>query len=312
MGRRVVTVFGGSGFVGRQLVRRLTMCDSLVRVGVRTPVAAENLKVMGEAGQVIVAAADVTVPESVNGLVKDADAVVNLVGTFREHTGASFEQIHIEGAANVARCAAAEGVPCLVHVSALGADAASNSRFARSKALGESEVKRAFKTATIVRPSIVFGPGDRFFNRFGRMARLSPILPFFGTRFQPVYVGDVAEAIVRILASPDSRGQSFELGGPRVMSFREACELVQSVIGRRRLLVPMPFQLADFLARLLRWHPDPPITRDQIELLKSDNIVAPTARTLRDLGIEPSAAEAIVPSYVQQYRGGLPAHAIET
>ena len=311
MERRIVTVFGGSGFVGRQLVRQLAMRDFLVRVGARTPLAAESLKVMGEPAQVVVAAADVTVPESVSSLVKDADAVINLVGIQHESAGFSFEQVHIEGAANVARCAAQAGVPCLVHVSALGADADSNSRYARSKALGEAEVRKAFEAATIVRPSVVFGPGDRFFDRFGRMARLSPVLPIFETRFQPVYVGDVAEAIVRILAEADSRGQTFELGGPRVMSIREAYQLVQSVIGHRRTLVSVPFQLADFVARLLQLLPAPPLTRDQVERLKLDNIVAPTARTLQDLAIEPSAAEAIVPSYLRQYRRGLPQDAIQ-
>lgn len=324
---RLVTVFGGSGFIGRHLVRRLASAGDIVRVGVRDPEDAMFLKTMGEVGQVVPVAVDVTDPASVAAAVEGAGAVVNLVGILWQWGRSTFRRIHVEGAANVARAAADAGVRRLVHVSAIGADAESASRYAATKAAGEAAVKEAFPEAAIIRPSVVFGPEDKFFNRFAGMARFSPMLPVFGcpfpprvsllagdglfgidlygsggTRFQPVYVGDVAEAMVRILADRKTSGKTFELGGPRIYTFKEVMELVLAEIGRRRMLIPMPLAIARFNAWFIEKLPNPLLTRDQVTLLEKDNVVGADALSFEDLGIEPTTAEAILPTYLRRFR----------
>jgi NADH dehydrogenase len=327
MQRRVVTVFGGSGFLGRHLVKRLAARDAIVRVAVRDPEAALFLKPLGDVGQIVPWAADVTDKESVAFAVNGADSVVNLVGILFEKGKRTFERIHAEGAANVAAAAAAAGVKRLVQVSAIGADPESASAYARTKAAGEAAVMKAFPDATIVRPSVVFGPEDGFFNLFAGVARISPMLPVFGcpiwpkitfggegfpfkvdlygdggTKFQPVYVGDVADAIVVILTDPKTKGKTYELGGPRVYSFKAIMELLLKEIGRRRLIVPIPFAVGMIQGFFLQMLPRPLLTCDQVTLLKRDNVVAPGALTFKDLGISPTTAETILPTYLKRFR----------
>lgn len=322
--RRVVTVFGGSGFIGRQVVRRLAAQGWIVRVAVRDPVRAGFLKPMGDPGQVNPVAANVADIDSVRAAVGGAEAVINLVGILFEKGKASFEAIHHRGAANVAQAAREAGVARLVHMSALGADKNSASAYARTKALGEEAVQAAFPGSTVIRPSVVFGPDDDFFNRFARMARLSPVLPVFtgdgfkpvhtengygidwfgsgGPTFQPVYVGDVAEAIVKALGEPKAAGKAYELGGPRRYTLKEVLELVLSVTGRKRVLAPLPFGIAKLQAAFLKFLPRPPLTPDQVKLLQVDNVVRGGKPGLADLGIPPVAAEAVLPTYLHRYR----------
>ncbi len=307
MAARVITVFGGSGFIGRYLVQRLARRGWVIRVAVRHPDAALFLKPMGDVGQVTPIAASLRHQGSVQAAVAGADAVVNLVGILYQRGPQRFDAIHAEGARTVAEAAAAAGARRLVQMSALGADAASPAEYARSKAAGEAAAAAAFPGATIVRPSVVFGPEDGFFNRFAAMARFSPVLPLIGggtTRFQPVYVGDVAEAMARMLDDDGTRGRSYELGGPQVYSFKELLELTLAAIGRRRLLLPLPFWAASLQAALLELLPTPPLTRDQVRLLRHDNVVTQGAPGLAELGITPTAAELIIPTYLDIYRIG--------
>lgn len=301
----VATVFGGSGFIGRYVVKRLAEAGFIVRVAVRDPEAALFLKPMGGVGQVVPMACDVTKPALVAAAVAGAEVVVSLVGILFESRTNSFAATQAEAPGTIARAAAAAGVRRLVHVSALGADAASDSLYARSKAEGEQAVLAAFPAATILRPSLVFGPEDGFFNRFAAMAGLSPVLPLVGggqTRFQPVYVGDVADAVMAALARDEAMGRTYELGGPKTYTFRELMEFILATIGRRRPLVPLPWGLAMLQGRLGEFLPTPPITRDQVRLLRRDSVVAAGAPGLAELGIAPHAIEAIVPSYLARYR----------
>ena len=302
MNRRLITVFGGSGFIGRHIVRRLVADGWIVRAAGRDPVGAAFLQPLGDAGQIVTVAADVTKPATVEAAVGDADAVINLVGILYERFSRTFQRIHVDGAANVARAAEAAGVKRLVHVSAIGADADSPAAYGRTKNAGEEAVKAAFPGAAIVRPSVVFGPEDDFFNRFASMARFLPVLPVFETSFQPVYVGDVADAVAKIVDDPATAGNTYELGGPRVIGFRELMELVLLETRRRRLLLPIPLAIAEIEAWFLEKLPVPPLTRDQVKLLENDNVVSAKARTFKDLGIEPTAVEAILPTYLHQYR----------
>jgi NADH dehydrogenase len=258
-------------------------------------------------------AANIRDDTSVRAAVAGSDAVINLVGILFERGRQTFKAIHADGAGRIARLAAETGVGHLVHVSAIGAEISSESLYGRTKAAGEAATHAAFPTATIVRPSIVFGPEDDFFNRFAGLARLAPVLPLIGgghTRFQPVYVGDVADAVVAVTAGgadgPDSKvaRQTFELGGPRTYSFRDLLELVLAETGRRCLLVPVPFQMAMMNAFFLEALPIPPLTRDQVRLLHSDNVVAPDSRGLGELGISPMALETVLPGYLARYRRG--------
>ncbi len=302
---RRVAVFGGTGFVGRHLVQRLAREGARLRVMTRDPIAGAFLKPMGDPGQVVLVAGDVRDPAAVRRAVEGADTVVNLVGILHQRGARTFGAIHVEGAKAIAEAARDVGARWLTHLSALGADARSDSDYARSKAAGEAAVSDAFPGATILRPSVIFGPEDDFFNRFARLARISPVLPLIGggrTRFQPVYVGDVAEAIRRTVERPDARGRTYELGGPSVYTFRELMEIIMRETRRRRLLVPLPFALAEFQARFLEWLPKPPLTRDQVRLLARDNVVSGEAPGLADLGIQATALEAIVPRYLRIYR----------
>ncbi len=307
MALRNVTVFGGSGFLGRYLVKRLADGGVRVRVAVRDPEAANFLQPMGRVGQVIPLQTNIRDLDSVKRAVEGADAVVNAVGILYETGRQRFDAVHVDGAGAVAEAAREAGATRLLHVSALAADAGSTAHYARSKAAGEAAVRGAFGAAAIVRPSVIFGPEDNFFNRFGKMLPLTPVLPLFGggeTRFQPVYVGDVARAMQRILEAETNPGQTHELGGPRIYSFRQLMELVMAVTGRRRLLVPVPFALAKFDAWFLQLLPNPLLTVDQVELLKSDNIVGEGVTGFEAFEIQPSPAESVLPSYMARYRRG--------
>jgi NADH dehydrogenase len=304
--RRVATVFGGAGFIGRHVVQRLAAAGWIVRVAGRDTERAGRLRVLGGVGQVVPVAASVTDEASVARAVAGAEAVVNLVGILFERKPGDFQRIQAEGAGRVARLAAAAGARRLVHLSAIGADAGSESLYARTKAEGEAAVLAAFPSATILRPSVVFGEEDQFFNRFAALGAVLPFMPVVAgdTRFQPVFVGDVADAAMAAITREDAGGRVFELGGPRAMSMRQVLEFVLEHTGRRKPLVPLPEGLVRFQARVGEMLPTPPLTRDQLILLGRDNLVAEGALTLADLGIAPKAAEAVAPAYLARYRPG--------
>lgn len=305
MAERVVTVFGGSGFIGRHLVGRLARQGWIVRVAVRRPSRAGFLKPMGDVGQITPIRAPIQDQTAVESAVAGADAVINLVGILYERRHQTFTAVHDRGAQTVAAAAAAAGIGRLVQVSALGADHHSTADYARSKGAGEAAVRTACPEAVILRPSVVFGPEDGFFNRFAEMARISPVLPLIGggkTRFQTVYVGDVADAIAKSVSDPACAGRTYELGGPHVYTFKELMELLLQQIHRRRLLVPWPFAMAELQAIFFELLPEPPLTRDQVRMLRHDNVVTEGALTLADLGITPTAAEVILSTYLDRYR----------
>lgn len=305
---RVATVFGGSGFIGRYVVKRLAKEGWVVRVAARDTESARFLLPLGNVGQIVRMPVPIQDEEAVRWAVEGADAVFNLVGILAESGGRqTFEEVQSQGAARVARAAKAAGVKRLIQVSAIGADPESNSIYARTKGLGEQAVLEAFPEATILRPSIVIGPEDGFFNLFGAMARYSPVIPLIGgghTRFQPVYVGDVADAAMKAVHDESTKGRTYELGGPRVYTFKELMEIMLREISRRRLLLPIPFRVAEIQGSIMERLPKPLLTRDQVELLKQDNVVSKDALTLKDLGIVPQAIEIIIPSYLEVYRAG--------
>jgi NADH dehydrogenase len=306
---RTVTVFGGTGFIGRYVVKRLAKQGWVVRVAVRHRQEARHLKPLGNVGQIVGFPCRVQSDADVRRALEGADAAINLVGILYEKGGQTFDEVHYRAAKRIAETAADLGLESLVHMSALGASEKSGSEYSRSKAAGEKAVRKSFPKAVVVRPSIVFGRDDSFFNRFAAMARLAPALPLIGggtTRFQPVYVTDVADAIFKSLIDPHCWGETYELGGPEVYTFKELMELLLREIGRRRLLLPLPFWLAEIQASMLQLLPYPPLTRDQVELLKTDNVVSASkeVKTLADLGIEPHHVELMIPTYLDRYRPG--------
>ncbi len=307
MEQQRVTVFGGSGFIGRYVVERLADQGAVVTVAVRDPEKAKFLRPLGQVGQVTPIAVNVRDAAAVARAVDGADAVVNLVGILFKRGRQNFAAVHVDAPAMIARACAEAGVKRLVHVSAIGARTTAWSEYHRSKGAGEEALREHFPGATILRPSIVFGPEDGFFNLFGALARVLPALPLYGggkTRFQPVYVGDVAAAIVNALGNPDAVGKTYELGGPSVYTFAELMEIVLAETRRHRLLVPIPFAVGQVQAAFLGLLPKPPLTRDQLISLKTDSVVSEEALTLADLGVQATALEAIVPTYLQRYRRG--------
>jgi uncharacterized protein YbjT (DUF2867 family) len=304
----LVTVFGGSGFLGRHVVRALARRGYRVRVAVRRPELAGFLQPLGRVGQIHAVQANLRYPASVEAAARDADAVINLVGILFERGRQRFDAVQAFGAEAVALAAAAYGAR-LVHVSAIGAAENAPSRYARAKAMGEKLVLAAVPSAVILRPSVLFGPEDDFFNKFASIARFAPALPLIGgghTRFQPVFAGDVASAVAAAIEGRAKAGQIYELGGPQVKSFKELMQFMLTTIGRRRLLVPIPFALAKLQASVLQLMPKPLLTPDQVELLRSDTVVSDEAkregRTLEALGIDPIAMATIVPSYLWRFR----------
>ncbi|MCT8970863.1 complex I NDUFA9 subunit family protein [Microbaculum marinisediminis] len=305
----LVTVFGGSGFVGRHVVRALARRGYRVRVAVRRPDLAGFLQPLGGVGQIHAVQANIRNRESIDRAIAGSDAVVNLVGILYESGRQSFDVVQAVGPGAVAAAARDAGVGRLVHISAIGADANSESNYARTKAAGEAAVRTAFPDAVIMRPSIVFGPEDDFFNRFGAMARIAPVLPLIGggnTRFQPVYVGDVAEAVAQGVDGKLTSGTVYELGGPEIRTFKQLLEYILKVTGRRRILAPLPFEIAKLKAWFLQMFPKPLLTVDQVRLLARDNVVSEEAikegRTLEGIGIDPNAIETVVPAYLARYR----------
>ena len=305
----LVTVFGGSGFLGRNVVRALAKRDYRIRVAVRRPELAGHLQPLGKVGQINAVQANLRYPASVEAAMRDSHVAINLCGILAESGAQSFDAVQGTGAGNVAKAASAVGAR-VVHISAIGADAASPSRYARAKAAGEAAVLAAAPAATIMRPSVVFGPEDQFTNRFAALARISPALPLIGgglTRMQPVYVGDVATAVADAVDGRTKPGATYELGGPEVLTMREIMEIILATIDRKRMLVSLPFGLANLQALLLQFAPGAlKLTPDQVTLLRADNVVSDAAKadglTLEGMGIAPDSMEAIVPQYLWRFR----------
>jgi NADH dehydrogenase len=307
----LVTVFGGSGFVGAQIVRALARKGARVRVAVRNPGRGYRLRMLGDVGQIEVVQANLRDDASVARALDGAEGCINAVAVLFETGRQTYEALHVNGAARVARLARAAGALRFVQISAIGADAGSAAAYARTKAAGEAAVREVFPEAVILRPSVVFGPEDKFFNRFAEMAAMAPALPLIGggrTRMQPVFVADVGQACANAIGSEEAAGKTFELGGPEVFTFRQLMALVLAVTQRRRLLVPVPWPAAQLLGRAgdlaASLGLTPPITSDQVAMLRVDNVVANDALGLADLGIRASAVEPIIPTYLYRYRRG--------
>src|SRR3954454_22777712 len=305
----LVTVFGGSGFLGRRVVRALAKRDYRIRVAVRRPELAGHLQPLGRVGQIHAVQANLRYPASVAAAMRDSEAAINLVGILSESGAQTFDAVQGRGAAAVAEAAAAVSAR-MIHVSAIGADAGSASHYARAKAAGEQAVLAAVPSATILRPSLLFGPEDQFTNRFAGLARISPFLPLIGggqTRMQPAYVGDVATAVADAVDGKTKPGAVYELGGPKVLTMREIMEIILSITERKRMLVSLPFGLAKFQAFFLQFAPGfLKLTPDQVSMLRSDNVVSDAAKaaglTLEGLGITPDSMEAIAPQYLWRCR----------
>ncbi len=316
MTRRLVTVFGGSGFIGRHLVQRLAATGAVIRIAIRYREDAHFLKTMGDVGQITTMETDIADPADIRRAVAGADWVVNLVGIFHPRGRHTFENLHARAPGEIAAAAREAGASRVVHISAIGADPEGPSAYARTKAEGERAVLAAFPGATVIRPSVVFGPEDNFFNMFARMATISPFLPVIdagawsskglfgdgGPKFQPVYVGDLADAILAVLAAEDHGGKIFELAGPHVYSMRQIMELTLREIRRERWLLPLTFGMAKLQAALMSWMPKPPLTRDQVLMMARDNVLSGSFPGFAELGIEPTTVEAIVPTYLNRFR----------
>ncbi len=309
MAADLITVFGASGFIGRYLVKALAARGYRIRAAVRRPNLANFLLPIGDVGQIQLIQANVRATDSIKRALDGAQSAVNLVGILREGGKQRFSTLHGEAPGEIARLAAEAGISNFVQMSAIGADTSSKAKYAQTKAEGEAAVRKALPDAKIVRPSIVFGPEDEFFNRFGGMARIAPMLPLIGggrTRFQPVYVVDVAEAIARLLERREFDGRTVELGGPRVYTFRELMEFVISSSHRSNGLISIPFPVASLMGALTGWLPFAPLTLDQVRLLRHDNVVGmtddPEIALLSDLGIEARTVEAVVPQYLWRFR----------
>lgn len=301
MKQPVVTVVGGSGFVGRYVVKRLAEAGYVVRVLCRYPAGAKHLRVSGNVGQVVIDYADLTKPETLKGKLAGSFAVVNLVGVLAEHGRQSFTRVQAQGAEKLAQEAKSAGVKRFVHVSALGVDVAKSSKYARTKVVGEEAIRAVFEQAVILRPSVIFGAEDKFFNRFARMAHYAPVLPAVGggkALLQPVYVDDVARAVLKAVSDEACGGKTYQLGGPQMYQLKELMQLAARFTGRSRMVLPVPFAVAKMVAQLAQFAPNPPITPDQVRLLKYDNVVSVDAPGLIDLGIRPTPLEAVVPDYL--------------
>ena len=304
---QVITVIGGSGFIGRYLVKHLASEGWCVRIAVRDPVRAEFLRPCGAVGQIVPIQCNIRYADSIRAAVTGATCVVNLTGILYERGRQRFQSIQAEGPGLVAQAAREAGCEQLIHVSAIGADINSISAYARSKAAGEQAVYQAFPAATIIRPSIVFGAEDGFFNRFAALTSLSPLLPLIGggkTRLQPVYVMDVARAIAIALRNPVCAGQIFELGGPNIYSFEALMIYLLKIIERRRLLLTIPWSIAEMMASLAELLPMPPLTKDQVKLLRTDSVVTSGSKDFVALGLELTALEGVVPTYLSRFRRG--------
>ncbi len=310
MNNDVVTIFGGSGFIGRHLVRYLAAKGALIKIAVRNPNKAKFLQPLGDVGQITFVKSNIIDKESVNEIIKDSDHVINLVGTFSSRGKENFESIHIESPKNISLACKIHNIKSLIHVTSIGVDQKSPSQYLRSKAYGEEEVKKNFPDAIIHRPSLIFGPQDKFFNLFASIAQYTPFMPVFGetffsygkTLYQPVYVQDVAIGIVNSISDNRFKGKIYELGGPSVYTFYEIIEIVLKYSGKKRFLIPFPFSYAQILATLTEFMPINIITRDQVKQLKINNVVSSKSQTLEDLGITSTPLESIVPSYLDKFK----------
>ncbi|AIL13087.1 hypothetical protein IM40_05525 [Candidatus Paracaedimonas acanthamoebae] len=305
MREKQVTIFGGSGFIGRSLVQRFAREGAIIRVPVRNPDHALFLKTMGHIGQVTLLKINPYAKQDIEACCVDSEIVINLVGILYEKGNSTFKRIHIDLAETIAKSAAKEGAKRLLHMSALNTDLASKSVYAITKIQGEEAVLKAYPQATIFRPSLVFGPHDHFFNRFSEISRFSPVLPLVGegkTRLQPAYIGDVVEAMITAANQPESQGKIYELGGDKIYAFKELFEIMLKIIQLKRLLLPLPYFIAKSIGFFCEFLPTPPFTRDQVKLLKKDNILNNSSLTFRDLGIIPSALESILPRYLSRYK----------
>ena len=303
MRNRLVTVFGGTGFLGRHLVPKLAQSGYRVNVVSRYPEHAKFLRICGPTGRVNCVYGDIKKESLLHSIIRDTDSVINLVGVLYNKGDNALNAVHANGAENIAKCCAEHGVKTLIHVSALAIDKAVSSVYARSKLEGEKATLSSFPQAVILRPSIIYGPGDHFFNRFAHMLQYAPCFPLMGggvTKFQPVYVGDVVTAICHIIGSSRKayQGKIYQLGGPEVVSFKELMTYLLTVLGIKRFLFSLPFPLATMLASVLELLPNPPLTRDQVKLLAFDNVVDKNALTLADLGIDPTPFQVMVPRYI--------------
>lgn len=306
---RLITIIGGSGFVGRHIVRALARRGYRIRVACRRPDLAGHLQPLGNTGQIMAVQANVRYPASLAAACEGAYAVINLTGVLYSAGAQSFDAVHAFGAEASAKAARAARARVFIQMSAIGADANSSAEYARSKAEGEARARANFPGAIVIRPSIVFGPEDGFFNRFAEMARFSPFLPLIGggeTKFQPVFAGDVGEAVARLVDAGEADGKTYELGGPEAFSFKELMQFTLDTIGRSRLLLPLPWGIAKVQAAIMGLLPKPLLTLDQVEMLRHDNVVSEAARreqrTLEGLGVTPQGIEGIVPGYLYRYR----------
>lgn len=306
---RLITIIGGSGFVGRHIVRALARRGYRIRVACRRPDLAGHLQPLGNTGQIMAVQANVRYPASLAAACEGAYAVINLTGVLHSSGAQSFDAVHAFGAEASAKAAKAARARVFIQMSAIGADANSRAGYARSKAEGEARARANFPGAIVLRPSIVFGPEDSFFNRFAELARFSPFLPLIGggeTTFQPVFAGDVAEAVARLVDAGEADGKTYELGGPETFSFKQLMQFTLDTIGRSRLLLPLPWGVAKLQAAVMGLMPNPMLTLDQVEMLRHDNVVAEEARreqrTLEGLGVTPQGIEGIVPGYLYRYR----------
>jgi uncharacterized protein YbjT (DUF2867 family) len=299
-----IVVFGGSGFLGRTLVQKLAQMGARIRVACRAPQHANHLRTRGEVGQVNPITCNITNYEAVRQVTEGADIVFNLAGIMAQKGKQTFENVHVMGALNIARACAENNITRLIHISALGADAASSSLYARTKAAGEYNILKYFPQATILRPSLIFGKDDHFFNLFAQMAMISPILPLIGgghTKFQPVYVSDVADSMVAAAEQEKAKGKIFEIAGPQVYTFKQLLELIMEMTGRKRWLITIPFCLATALGKVLELFPSPLLTADQVKLLKTDAIPGENVLAITDLGITTQSLSAILPTYLQRF-----------
>ncbi len=299
-------IFGGTGFIGRQIVRDLAKDGYRIKVATRSPDKAFFLRTAGNVGQIVPFLCDVRDENSVRAAIQGCDIVINCVGILYEKSKGAFAKTHTELPRMIAKACREMGVKNFIHISALGCDQA-ESKYGKSKFNGERAALENFPKTTILRPSVVFGPEDNFFNMFARLSMISPVLPLIGggsTKFQPVYVGDIASAVMAALKNPDSEGKIFELGGPEILTFRQIYDLLFAQTGRKRCLVNLPWGLASVKGRIMGMLPSPMLTADQVESLKTDTTVSPGALTFKDLGIVPTGLDAILPSYLARFREG--------
>ena len=307
MKQKIATIFGASGFIGRHLIRSLTEKDFRIIAATRSPYLYGYLKPLGNPGQIDLEKVNLFEEENLRTLIKNSDVVINLVGILYENKKQKFEDIHVKFPALLTKLCNEQNIKKLVHISALGINETANSQYMQSKLKGEKNILNNFNRSVILRPSIIFGPEDKFFNQFATLAEFFPALPLIGgglTYFQPIYVGDVVKSIVTILEKEEINKNIYELGGPQTFTFKELMEILLKQIKKKRFLVPIPFSFAKFQAKILQLLPKPLLTTDQVEMLKYDNIVTNKYPTLKDLKISPKTLESVLPDYIWRFRKG--------